>query len=364
MKPGFSTSTTVRVPRLAGLMSLLVTLVAAGCGSSTAARSARWPDIEDPPTVPPETLAFILDEFSLEFGAVTEGAADRIIALTGDEAVQKAAMRWKMQAIPVCYLTCFRNNPLAGLIDTWLFCAQLDQYFSDGDGRELFGEHQQIAVETVAALLANIRTSAETMTTPARFSNIEKLVEEALANHPIRMGIGSRVTPLDDFAHFSRRSRGALAAIEDVEYQFQHFARRTQIFAEHIPKQVRWQAELLTTEILRKTRAGNLVTELDDLEQALKTVSAEAAEIRELVSRERSRVQETVAQERAAALLRVDEISKARLSEAFAQIDEILLRAVLLLGPVCLVALLLLWRLVRATQARATSREPDAAPSR
>lgn len=358
MKPRCRASTTLQVVFLAGYLGLLGTLMASGCQATSGARSAGWPDVEDPPTVPPESLAFILDEFALEFSAVTEGAADQIIALTEDEAIRNAAMRWKMQAIPVCHLTCFRNNPLAGLIDTWLLCAQLRSYFSKGAGRELFGEHQAIAVETAESLLSNITTSARIVMPPAGFSNIEKLVEEALADHPIRQSISSRVTPLDDFAQFSRRSRGALAAIEDVEYQLQHFARRTQIFAEHLPKQVRWQAELLTTEIVRKTRAVALVTELDDLEQAVKRLSAEASEIRELVSRERSRVEEAIARERTTALLQVDEISKARLSDTFAQIDEILLRAVLLVGPVCLVALFLLWRLVKATQTRAAEQEP------
>ena len=62
-----------------------------------------------------------------------------------------------MNAIPACQRAAFQSDPLAGYLDVWVLCEQMLQYFERGEGRDLFGEWQPIAVGAARQLVEEIK---------------------------------------------------------------------------------------------------------------------------------------------------------------------------------------------------------------
>ncbi|HHQ48000.1 MAG TPA: hypothetical protein ENK19_03855, partial [Acidobacteria bacterium] len=88
-------------------------------------------------------------DFVLYFVDSVERAADRITRLSpGNAAVHEAALRWKIYTVPAVFSAAFHDDPLASYLDLRIFTLQMDRFFTTGAGRDLFGERQQIAIDT------------------------------------------------------------------------------------------------------------------------------------------------------------------------------------------------------------------------
>jgi hypothetical protein len=68
-----------------------------------------------------------------------EQAADRIIAGTTDDAVKRAALRWKIEGVPALRKALFEPDPYSAVMDTWVLTNQMADYFQHGPGREALG---------------------------------------------------------------------------------------------------------------------------------------------------------------------------------------------------------------------------------
>ena len=61
-------------------------------------------------------------------GAI-EQAADTIIAGITDGAVQQAALRWKMEGVPVVRKALFQSDPFPAMLAIWALLYQMADYF-------------------------------------------------------------------------------------------------------------------------------------------------------------------------------------------------------------------------------------------
>ena len=73
------------------------------------------------------------------FAATIHRAADEISANTSDRDIREMSIRWKINAVPTIQAAVFRLDPLAGLADAWGLTAQMENFFTSGNGKELFG---------------------------------------------------------------------------------------------------------------------------------------------------------------------------------------------------------------------------------
>ena len=69
-----------------------------------------------------------------------EQAADRIAAGTTNRAVQRAALEWKIEAVPAMRGALFQPDPLTALVDSWALCNQMADYFETGPGKTALGD--------------------------------------------------------------------------------------------------------------------------------------------------------------------------------------------------------------------------------
>jgi len=290
--------------RTLAAVALACTLLCAlpGCRLPPVRTTGRSHDIEFlAEDLRPEVLRTHLHEFTLIFTGVVEKTADRISAEAAAPGINRNALRWKIQAVPEAQLAGLRMEPVAGLLDLWTFCEQMHSFFASGAGRDVFGAHQELAVEASDRLRQDMSEVARTAVVPDEFEATERMIVEWAAKHPLESLIFARESIIPDFADRSKRSEdvfGSMGTIEDVAIAGEM---SIAVLAASLPRQARWQAELLLHETLRGEEVGTL------LDTAART-SELMTNVPELVDEVVASLQETAAIEREAAVaaLRVE----------------------------------------------------------
>jgi hypothetical protein len=296
-----------------------------------------------------DVLAVRLRELAVEFAARVEETADDIIEATDDEAMRRNALLWKMNAIPASRLALLRIEAVVGFINGWILCEQMRVYFETGPGRDLFGEHQAMAIATGRRLEDRIVDVA------ASIARDETVLEEWKG----RVAGWAGEDPLDDlhfethaswvtdYADIIKDELSVVESIISIEALAIDVAQRMNIYVADLPRQARWQVEYAMSELLGSERMRAIedhVAKLESLEsldriddistaledvgtrldrltevvdrvpqivanervQAVESLRAEIEAALQVVREERLAIQATIKSERAAALVEID----------------------------------------------------------
>lgn len=206
-----------------------------------------------------EELRDALEDFGDLFVAITKQTADELDTRAGDNATRRITLEWKVQVIPACRLILGQEDPVKAFVDMWTLCERTRQYLAEGEGKELFGERQELAVSAIRQLEAEIEQIGRLFLPEERFDQARGEVAEFAKATPMR-GIFAqpivRTTsaqpgqkdllasivnvPLAPFRAFEGVDRGAAAirGFTDVAARF------SDIVAE-MPEVTRWQLELV-----------------------------------------------------------------------------------------------------------------------
>jgi hypothetical protein len=199
-----------------------------------------------------------------------EEAADRIRAETGDRAVRHRALAFKVDVVPVVYSAAYHADPFVAAMDLWALTFQINQYLEEGAGRDAFGPQQSLARETAQVLLADADSVIERIASrPEAFARARARMAAWTKEHPIERTFSSRWSASAFMAEL-REERDAFAAVGAVSDTLENVSEQLNTYAAQLPKQARWQAELLGSEVAAD----------DDVEGALGDVRAVGAAAR------------------------------------------------------------------------------------
>jgi hypothetical protein len=204
-------------------------------------------------------------DFEARFAGLVETAADEIAAQTKDPAIRENTLIWKMYAIPAAQKAIFQHDPLAALIDIWTLCLQMKNYFSQGSGKEAFGQWQSIALEASRQLESEIEAIAKEVTKTGDISGGQEAVNSWAEKNPIE---NLQFTRKSTTALFAEVLGGASLGISSAAFSMVEsiivLSNRMNAYATSIPKQARWQAEYILNKYLKR----------EDLERGLDDFSA------------------------------------------------------------------------------------------
>ena len=175
-----------------------------------------------------------------------ERAADQIAAGTADPAVRRAALRWKIDAVPTLSAALFQPEPQTAVLDAWVLFNQMADFFETGAGSRQLGDQAHVAVETCRRLEQEIADVFAAMTVSGDVSRVRGFAESWAAAHPIRYSIPDRETALGRALERGRarvlvHGRGGCRdhdLVDDIN-------RKLDVYSDHLFRQVRWEAELL-----------------------------------------------------------------------------------------------------------------------
>ena len=248
--------------RLPAAMSAIL-LLSAGCftGCAGTSQSTR-PTILDEHLQASEELQQRLRELVDDMQASVEQAASEIERQTSVKEQRRTAARWRIHAVAAARATLDEADPRESLLDLWAFSWRMQNHFTTGEGRNVFGEYQELAVDTskhaVDAVEQMAREPLGDEFEPARervmtYANEHPLGTEysgepleKFSDHEENQTLLKQIVeiPLSPFAAMSGVGKTP-GSVRDVSRSIDGF---TEV-VEDLPADARWQMQLLVMNL-------------------------------------------------------------------------------------------------------------------
>jgi len=265
----------IRSPRRVVLFVLLTMTVAIGaaCVSTNAPERTGLLAEAQNVTVNARQLIMRIDEFTgLWLGAV-EFRADTIRAESSDADVRRAALIWKINASSSMLRATSHSDPLIAFMDAWTLVFQYKNYFESGEGADMFGDHTDLAWDLSDVALQEFERLAASVAQTAGVVRGRQIAAEFAAREPIANTYFLRRLVIDGLP---QETKDAFAALGSITQTLESLGSRLGIYIEHLPKQARWQAELLLEDPYLDTRLAGVLEGVDG-------INAAASQIAEIV---------------------------------------------------------------------------------
>jgi len=290
------------------LLALTMTLQTA-CSTGAAKQTPLMEEVgvEDVTT---RELQVMVYGFGWHCAGTLELAAQKIQDNADSPEVRQNAILWKMNAVPVIYQAVFNNYPLGGLTSVWGFCVQMRMFLTTGAGKNLFGDWQDIAVESARELETAAEELTRSIVVNVDFTLFQEGMERYARNHPIdNLLFVRRGDSMEFFKRVAGTSAGGLAAAASMNEEMQMLSDRMAILTVTVPKQVQWHTELMLAqapEFIAEQRDSTIAALQNESWEMLKPLMLYLEEVRKQVTadftEERMAVLAGIASERIAVL--------------------------------------------------------------
>jgi hypothetical protein len=301
-----------------------------GCASAPPTRTSRMTELGVGQTT--AEIRVYLREYLRGFNTEIAAAADDVLVIEKDLAVQEAALRLKANAVTAMQAAVFQRDPLAAITDAWALTAAMRNFFEDGKGKALFAGSQSRVVAVLQTLEGRIDEFAQTVVGKERVEAVRPEIYRFVRENPIRdLSLGIRSAGLQASvlaaAGWSTDVRRSVTQIEETA---RDLSDRLTIYAEQLPQIVRWQSEIVLIETRREVLAKPFA-DLDGLDRNFAAIVKDVDAVTELVTgtpaliaEERTHLQDALDRERAAILASVDGQRVATLAAVTAEREAIL----------------------------------------
>jgi hypothetical protein len=345
------------VPVLHAAAVLLAALPLAGCSLLT----IKLP--ENPLDELEINARLATHRFVGHFSKTVSEVADEIIESAETESTALNALRWKIAATAAVSTTAFQVSPRDALVDTWIYCVQMENFLGKGAGGSLFGPLQSKATTAAAKLVADASKLGVAFIAAEELPRYQEFVGSYAAEVPLRdLGTPreSAVPALYEFLGIGEDE--AVTTVGTLSQVVSDFGSRVSMLGEQLPNRTVWRSELylresgvdgrsLQTELAglgaRVERVAVVVEQAPEmLDAALVRVNEELAVLieaidaqrvaameglererlgfTEVVARERAALVEAVAVERAATLEELERYSDQIIADAWSQIRSLM----------------------------------------
>jgi hypothetical protein len=301
----------------------------AGCATAPPSETGFMKGVEGVDATARE-IQVLLYRFAGHFAGQVDLAAAEIYEGSDDDDVRLAALEWNTNAVAEMMESCFHFDPLAGLIRANIFAVQMDEFFASGNGRDLFGDYQHVAVETSARMRRELYELSVEIWPDGDFEDFKELVLGWARENPIE---NTRFVRGGFEADMIRRTGASeelgMRLAGSMQAQLLALTDRANILMPHVARQVHWEKEAMLTETRRMVAdmtdstisetMGALGPVLEFLaEQRALTVrdlAHERAAVLDGIAAERTAVLEALAAERSAVLVAITDERNATMQD-------------------------------------------------
>jgi hypothetical protein len=360
------------MPARAGFRAFLVlplALLLAGCQVIQAplalARRVAAPAF--PTDTTQQDLRGWLAEYAVRFIAVVTSAADEIASRTDERTMRRNTLLWKLRMTQAVERAAFAEDPQEAYVSALAIAVAMHRYLEDGEGREIFGEHQEIARQAAARLVEDAEAIGARYLTERQLRRLLAEVEELAEARPIRgvfvpetipYTLGVTADDRERFGWITRIPMAPVRALEGIDEgalairEFNQTAAHFVAILELLPQQVRWQSELLLYDIEEREAVERSLASLEQLSEGVSAFAEAAGTLPERLASEASHLMAEI-DARQAELQATLEAARATLADA-TPLGESLRRTAEELGRAGVA-----WRSVVEEARREPERAPD-----
>lgn len=270
-----------------------------------------------------QKLRTLLIDYVPRFASQVEQSADRILAESTDPHVRHHALMWKAYAIPACFRAASRQDPLGAYLDVWVLNKQMTALFERTDTPPPFGPWQPLAIETSRRLEEPIRQIYTTLGVPMSLG--DDFVTRFAAAHPVADLYFDRPSLANDYIQQVDVPREELMQVAGaLSDDLNELRKLTALYADFIPKQARWQAELLMEGALARGPMAAALADATVAARAADRVAAMTETVPQLIAHERQALQSIVAGERQHVLAELERMRLETLAAVRAEREVVL----------------------------------------
>lgn len=133
-----------------------------------------------------EELRDKLEACQDNFEAIVRRACDQLVDAEASRRVKRLTLIWQMRILPMSRDAIDQENPIAGLVDIWVLAVRMRLFLVEGDGMELFGPHQQLAIDAADTCEGEIGRLAPLILSPDRLVATRERIDAVARDHPLR----------------------------------------------------------------------------------------------------------------------------------------------------------------------------------
>ena len=127
-------------------------------------------------------LISLANTYELQISSAVEEIASR----TTEMRQRKDALLWQMIVIPRVRRLAFLPDPKQGFLAMLIVSAAMHDYLSEGEGKQIFGEYQPIAIETARSLEEQAFAIGRTFLDDEQRRKLREQVDRIVAANPVR----------------------------------------------------------------------------------------------------------------------------------------------------------------------------------
>ncbi len=194
-------------------------------------------------------MRLLSHDFSRTFYSLVEQTADQILALESQNEqhiyLKSNALMWKINAEQALQRTIFQASPVAAMVDTWAFTAQMSDFYDTGAGKGLFGEQQVQVVMTSKTLETQFEETVKSFLSESDFKNDHEFIKQYVQDNPLSSIAFNRKSAFNDWLKFREINKfEAVTTFGSMPEVMSNISDRMAMISEQMPKILGWKAEL------------------------------------------------------------------------------------------------------------------------
>ena len=241
---------------------VILSLLICGCDQNQVQAPGRI-GVSRSGNISKEELRELLDNFEEFATAAVAQAASRVDELEPDFKTRKMSLVHRTRYKQALHTMLERDDPIEAFIETWALSVRAINYFKYGEGKDVFGEHQHMAITTGERLQTEIEHIGKIFLDNNTYVETQKKLNRFAQTNPITGNFSNaivfvtEVTPgeqslFDDVVNLPLAPFKAMTGVDrtaSAMYGLKDSADRIADVAEDLPQSVRWQLLLLLMEM-------------------------------------------------------------------------------------------------------------------
>ncbi len=287
-----------------GYLSCVVfglTLLIVGCASGPTRKSSSVksaPKVESSATELSSRNQSLLAIYSAE----VEAAADQIILESPSTAARRQALLWKIDAIPVLQKCLLNTDPVVAALDSWAFIFQMKEYMERPAVKQAFSGMYPVVAATLKNMDEEMQQLVQVAAPSAKVPAVRQTIADWAQAHPVHPNLAGRQSfEAERIRQLGESNLGTMASIRALGESLGDLTARLDAYNTYLPKQARWQAELLVSDLARGPEFGGVASNFSTLSNALAKTSSSVEQMPGFVDQTRAAVMSDVDRQRLAA---------------------------------------------------------------
>lgn len=229
--------------------------------------------------------------YASHFEAVIRSTSSNIASRAGSRDIRRRSLLWKVKLVPLANELATRDDTQEAFVSLALLTEVMKHYFTEGDGKNIFGPHQELAIEAAEQLEDRILSIGSDFLSNKQEKKLRTQIMTYARQHPIRgkdfsvesienslQEVDKGDNILSTIINIPLAPFSALQGVGSTPAAIRDFNRTSQSLVkvvENMPRIVRWQAELLAYDLEDRETISTTLDELEKFNQTARQLTTQ-----------------------------------------------------------------------------------------